>query len=65
MRARAHPGSPVRVREPFPVIPSCDHYIGSEKSMARALEPRDRIGPVFDLTRDCKDGAQADKAFFR
>ena len=61
-----HPGAALfRGEKPFPVIPSCDHYAGSEKLMFRALELQDSIGPAFDLTRDCKDGAQADRAFLR
>ena len=45
--------------KPFPVIPACDHYAGSEKLIVKALELRDRLGPVFDVTCDCEDGAQA------
>ena len=45
--------------KPFPIIPSCEHYAGSEKLMLRALALQDSIGPVFDLTCDCEDGAQA------
>ena len=45
--------------KPFPVIPSCEHYAGSEKLMLRALGLQDSIGPVFDLTCDCEDGAPA------
>lgn len=45
--------------KPFPVIASCDHYAGSEKRMSRALELQHGIGPVFDLTCDCEDGAEA------
>jgi citrate lyase subunit beta / citryl-CoA lyase len=45
--------------KPFPVIPACDHYAGSEKLIRKALELRERLGPVFDITCDCEDGAQA------
>ena len=55
-----HPGVALfKGEKPFPVIPSCDHYAGSEKLMLRALALQDSIGPVFDLTCDCEDGAQA------
>ena len=55
-----HPGAALfKGEKPFPVIASCDHYAGSEKRMSRALELQDSIGPVFDLTCDCEDGAQA------
>ena len=45
--------------KPFPVIPACEHFAGSEKLIVKALELRDRLGPVFDVTCDCEDGAQA------
>lgn len=60
MNAPVHPGSALfKGEQPFPIIPSCDHYAGSEKLMLRGLELQDSIGPVFDLTCDCEDGAQA------
>ena len=60
MNAPVHPGAALfKGEKPFPVIPSCDHYAGSEKLILRALELQDSIGPVFDLTCDCEDGAQA------
>lgn len=43
--------------KPFPAIPSCEHYAGSEKLIVKALELQDRLGPIFDLTCDCEDGA--------
>ena len=58
--APVRPGAALfKGEKPFPVIPSCDHYAGSEKLMLRALELQDSIGPVFDVTCDCEDGAQA------
>ncbi|HTO47363.1 MAG TPA: aldolase/citrate lyase family protein [Burkholderiales bacterium] len=45
--------------KPFPVIPSCEHFAGSEKLIVKALELQDRLGPIFDITCDCEDGAQA------
>jgi citrate lyase subunit beta/citryl-CoA lyase len=41
------------------VIPACEHFAGSEKLILKALELRDRLGPVFDVTCDCEDGAEA------
>jgi citrate lyase subunit beta/citryl-CoA lyase len=41
------------------VIPACEHFAGSEKLIGKALELRDRLGPVFDVTCDCEDGAEA------
>jgi len=45
--------------KPFPVIPSCEHFAGSEKLIRKALELQDTLGPIFDLTCDCEDGAPA------
>jgi citrate lyase subunit beta/citryl-CoA lyase len=43
----------------FPIIPSCEHFAGSEKLILKALSMQDTVGPVFDITCDCEDGAQA------
>ena len=43
--------------KPFPVIPSCEHFAGSEKLILKALQLQDTLGPVFDITCDCEDGA--------
>jgi citrate lyase subunit beta/citryl-CoA lyase len=57
-----HPNDALfRGEKPFPVIPSCEHFAGSEKLILKALELQDRLGPVFDITCDCEDGAQAGK----
>ncbi len=45
--------------KPFPAIPSCEHFAGSEKLILKALELQDKLGPIFDITCDCEDGAQA------
>jgi citrate lyase subunit beta / citryl-CoA lyase len=42
---------------PFPAIPSCEHFAGSEKLIAKALEIQQKLGPIFDVTCDCEDGA--------
>jgi citrate lyase subunit beta/citryl-CoA lyase len=46
---------------PFPVIPSCDHYAGSEALIRKALALQAELGPIFDVTMDCEDGAAAGK----
>jgi citrate lyase subunit beta/citryl-CoA lyase len=46
---------------PFPVIPSCDHYAGSESLIRKALALQAELGPIFDVTMDCEDGAAAGK----
>jgi citrate lyase subunit beta/citryl-CoA lyase len=38
-------------------IPVCDHYAGSEKLMRKSLALQQTLGPVFDITFDCEDGA--------
>ena len=45
--------------KPFPVLPAVDHYAGSKKLMQKALALQQEIGPVFDITCDCEDGAHA------
>jgi len=47
--------------KPFPVIPSCEHFAGSEKLILKALELQTKLGPIFDITCDCEDGAPAGK----
>jgi citrate lyase subunit beta/citryl-CoA lyase len=45
--------------KPFPNLPAVDHYAGSEKLIAKALALQGEMGPVFDITCDCEDGAKA------
>ena len=40
-------------------IPVCDHYAGSEKLMQKSIALQQGLGPVFDITLDCEDGASA------
>ncbi|RZJ85039.1 MAG: CoA ester lyase, partial [Massilia sp.] len=40
-------------------IPACDHYAGSEKLMRRSMALQQELGPLFDITFDCEDGAAA------
>ena len=40
-------------------IPACDHYAGSEKLMRRSMALHQKLGPLFDITFDCEDGAAA------
>jgi citrate lyase subunit beta/citryl-CoA lyase len=44
---------------PPAMLPVCDHYAGSEKLMRKSLALQERLGPVFDITLDCEDGAEA------
>lgn len=38
-------------------LPVCDHYCGTENRMRKALSLQKEMGPVFDITFDCEDGA--------
>ncbi len=38
-------------------LPVCDHYCGTEPRMRKALALQAELGPVFDITLDCEDGA--------
>ncbi|HRQ59102.1 MAG TPA: aldolase/citrate lyase family protein [Azoarcus taiwanensis] len=42
---------------PFPALTAVDHYAGSEKLIRKALALQNDMGPVFDITCDCEDGA--------
>jgi citrate lyase subunit beta/citryl-CoA lyase len=68
MPSRSHAANAAHPREalfagekPFPVIPACEHFAGSEKLIVKALEVQAGMGRVFDITCDCEDGAQAGK----
>lgn len=53
-----HPSKVLFQSEAVPVqLPACDHYAGSEKLMTRSLALQEELGPVFDITFDCEDGA--------
>lgn len=45
--------------KPFPILPAVDHYAGSEKLIKKALQLQNELGPIFDITCDCEDGAHA------
>jgi len=38
-------------------LPVVDHYCGVEARMVKSLELQAQMGPVFDITLDCEDGA--------
>ena len=60
MSRPAHPSEALfQGEKPFPVIPACEHFAGSEKLMLKALALQDELGPIFDITCDCEDGAPA------
>lgn len=39
-------------------LPVCDHYAGVEARMRKSLALQAEMGPVFDVTLDCEDGAR-------
>ena len=43
-------------RQPL-LLPACDHYAGSEKLMLKSMALQQELGPLFDITFDCEDGA--------
>lgn len=63
MSARAHPASVLyqglNNPKPLPALSACEHFAGSEKLIAKALALQSEIGPIFDITCDCEDGAPA------
>lgn len=62
MSPKVHPNEALFAGEkPFPVIPSCEHFAGSEKLITKAMELQNTKGGVFDITMDCEDGAPTGK----
>jgi citrate lyase subunit beta/citryl-CoA lyase len=59
MTAAHHPRDVLFEGErPLPILPVVDHYAGSEKLIRKALALQHELGPVFDVTCDCEDGAR-------
>lgn len=60
MTSSIHPAEALFEGErPFPIIPSCEHFAGSEKLIGKAYALQDSLGPIFDITMDLEDGAPA------
>jgi len=38
------------------LLPVCDHYAGSERTIEKSLQLQSTMGPVFDVTLDLEDG---------
>lgn len=58
--AAPHPRDALFAGEtPFPAIPACEHFAGSEKVIGKSLELQAKLGRIFDVTCDCEDGAEA------
>jgi citrate lyase subunit beta/citryl-CoA lyase len=43
--------------KPFPIIPTCEHFAGTEERITKAFQLQDKMGGLFDITMDCEDGA--------
>lgn len=43
--------------KPFPIIPACEHFAGTEERIAKAFQLQEQMGPIFDITMDLEDGA--------
>ncbi len=57
-----HPSEALFAGEkPIAAIPACEHFAGSEKMIVKALELQQKLGPIFDITCDCEDGAETGK----
>jgi citrate lyase subunit beta/citryl-CoA lyase len=55
-----HPEEVLFRNERAPVaLAACEHYAGNEKFILKALALQAELGPVFDITCDCEDGAPA------
>jgi citrate lyase subunit beta / citryl-CoA lyase len=60
MTSAIHPAKALFAGErPFPIIPSCEHFAGTEKLIGKAFELQAKLGPIFDITMDLEDGAPA------
>jgi citrate lyase subunit beta/citryl-CoA lyase len=62
LSVRLHPSAALYGAErAFPALPPCVHYAGSERHIAKALQLQQELGPVFDVSCDCEDGAPVGK----
>ncbi len=43
----------------LPSLASCEHYCGNEKFIKKAFALQGELGPIFDITCDCEDGARS------
>ena len=58
MTARLHPAAALYGADrALPPLPPCVHYAGSERYIRKALSLQREMGPVFDISCDCEDGA--------
>lgn len=43
--------------KPFPTLSACEHFVGSQRLAAKALEMQNKSAGRFDITLDLEDGA--------
>ena len=41
----------------YPILPTCEHFAGTEVRVLKAFELQGKMGVVFDITMDLEDGA--------
>jgi citrate lyase subunit beta/citryl-CoA lyase len=59
MTAPVHPSDALYEGEkPLPALAACEHFAGSEERILKAIALQEKMGPVFDVTCDCEDGAR-------
>ncbi len=62
LKSKIHPVNALYGKsKPFPIIPSCEHIAGSEILILKSLKLQEKLGPIFDITCDCEDGAKTGK----
>ena len=49
--------------EALPRLATCEHIAGSRKLIDKAIQIQTEMGPVFDITCDCEDGAPAGQEY--
>jgi citrate lyase subunit beta / citryl-CoA lyase len=58
MTSRLHPSAALYGAErALAPLPPCVHYAGTERFIRKALSLQREMGPVFDISCDCEDGA--------
>jgi citrate lyase subunit beta / citryl-CoA lyase len=57
MSSLVHPSEVLFAGKAPKALPACDHYCGTEVRMKKALALQAELGPCFDITFDCEDGA--------
>ena len=60
MTSAAHPREALFEGEAAPPrLAPCEHFAGNAERIAKAFGIQEKLGPIFDITCDCEDGAPA------